>query len=156
MVFVIETVIVNVIAFVPTEERTMRPTLMTAAILAGLLAAALPAMSQPVAPAGKPSGCFFSPEFQSWKAPDDRTIYLKVRPNRFFRLDLAGECAPLRWPGSHLIMHERGSDTICTAVDWDLQVEESSPGSIPEPCIVKTMTELTPDQAAALPKGARP
>jgi len=133
---------------------------MTAAALTAFFAATVSAAAQPAAPPATqtPPGhprCFYPNEFEGWKAPDDRTIYLRIRIHRIYRLDLSSPCAGLRWPDAHLIMNVRGSDTICTPLDWDLKVA-SSPPSIAEACIVKTMTELSPAEADAIPKKYQP
>jgi hypothetical protein len=99
--------------------------------------------------------CFFLDEFQSWRAPDPNTIYIRVRPDRYYRLNLAGQCNKLQRPGSHLITNSHGKRTICSALDWDLSVAEPTDGT-PEQCIVRSMTKLTPDQTAAIPKLFKP
>lgn len=100
--------------------------------------------------------CFFISEFRGWKAPDDKTIFIRVGTNRFYRLDLAASCPALKFPDAHLITRSRGPETICSALDWDLQVAQLPPISTPEPCIVKTMTLLPPDEAAAIPARFKP
>lgn len=107
-------------------------------------------------PAPQHNSCFFVNQFQSWKAPDAKTIYLRINSSRYYRLDLASECSRLQSPGARLIMNVRGPDTICSAIDWDLQVNDGLGGNIATPCIVKTMTELSPEQAAAIPKKYKP
>ncbi len=129
-------------------------------IIAGLCAASVLLLSPPLAAADsaaptKPSSCFFVNQFENWKAPDAKTIYIRVSMHNYYRLDLAGSCSELLWPDSHLITIFHGSDTVCSALDWDLQVGQGM-HSIPEPCIVKTMTALTPDEAAAIPKKFKP
>jgi len=101
------------------------------------------------------AACFFAPDFESWKAPDNKTIFIRVRTSRFYRLDLSGDCPALMTPASHLVMNVRGPDTICSAIDWDLKVTEDMHG-IPEACIVKTMTQLTPADVAAIPAKYKP
>ena len=128
------------------------------AVLMGVLASLsffvhAPAVAQGTAPPVR--ACFYTNQFESWKAPDSRTIYIRVNLSRYYRLDLAGECSELRTPGTHLIMNVRGPDTICSALDWDLKVAHDF-HDIPEPCIVKAMTPLSPAEAAAIPKGSRP
>jgi hypothetical protein len=76
--------------------------------------------------------------------------------NQFYRLDLSAACPLLTMPGSHLITRTRGPDTVCSAIDWDISVAQSPPASMPEPCIVKKMTALTPGEAAAIPPKFRP
>lgn len=129
-------------------------------IIVGLCAAAVLFMSMSLAAAdaaiaAKPSGCFSARDFESWKAPDAKTIYIRVRLHDYYRLDLSGSCPALLWPDSHLITKFHGTDTVCSRLDWDLEVSQGM-GGIPAPCIVKAMTALTPDEAASIPKKFRP
>jgi hypothetical protein len=93
--------------------------------------------------------------FENWKAPDAKTIYIRVNLHQYYRLDLAASCPALLWPDSHLITTWRGSDTVCSALDWDLKVSQGF-HSIPEACIVEAMTALTAEEAAAIPKKFKP
>jgi hypothetical protein len=102
------------------------------------------------------NACFLITEFRGWKAPDDKTIFIRVGLDRVYRLDLANRCSLLSFPNVHLITKTRGPDLVCSAIDWDLSVSESPPGNIPEPCIVKKMTLLSPDAAAAIPPKFKP
>ena len=120
--------------------------------ISGLMIA--PALAQP-AQAPHRNQCFMVSQFENWRAPDRRTINIRVRGNHYFRLDLGYECFPLRSPGARLITTFRGSNTVCSPLDWDLRVSEGI-GSPSEPCIVKTMTELSPAEVAALPPKAKP
>ncbi len=132
----------------------------SAAIAAAAAALGLAAAeAQPaVPPAASPpqNKCFFINEFESWRAPDDKTIFIRVNLNRYYRLDLTTACPLLTAPDSHLITKTRGPDTVCSAVDWDLQVSEPPPANIPEPCIVKSMRQLTPAEVAAIPPRFKP
>jgi hypothetical protein len=102
------------------------------------------------------NSCFEIGQFEGWRAPDTKTIYIRVLMDKYYRLDLAASCPALKTPDSHLITHTRGPDTVCSAIDWDLQVSEGSSSRFSEPCIVKTMTLLTPAEVAAIPKGFKP
>ncbi len=119
------------------------------------LCATLPVLAQAPLPPAARNSCFYANEFQAWKAPDARTIYVRVNLHQYYRLDLASECASLLWPDTHLITHVRGSNAYCSAVDWDLQVAQGFHGAA-EPCLVETMTELSPAEAAAIPAKFRP
>jgi hypothetical protein len=99
--------------------------------------------------------CFFASQFENWKAPDAKTIYVRVGTHRYYRLDLAGRCQTLTRPGAFLITKLHASTSICSALDWDLHVTTSWRG-IPQVCIVKKMVEVTPDEIALLPKRFRP
>ncbi|HLY04382.1 MAG TPA: hypothetical protein VKR31_01425 [Rhizomicrobium sp.] len=123
----------------------------TLVFAAGLICAA-PAAAQPP----QQNACFLINQFNGWKSPDTRTIFIRVGLDRIFRLDLANNCSLLAMPNVHLITKTRGPDLVCSAIDWDLSVSESPPGNIPQPCIVKKMTLLSPGEAAAIPPKFRP
>jgi hypothetical protein len=136
----------------------MRDTIIRYAAAAGIAAAFTVSSLNPAeaqAPSAPHNTCFYSSEFENWKAPDARTLYIRVGLHRFFRLDLAADCNSLLWPGSHLITEIRGSETICSALDWDLKVSQGT-HDIAEACIVKTMTELSPTESDAIPKKFKP
>ena len=129
-------------------------------IITGLCAASVLLLSTTLAaadaaPPVKHTGCFFARNFESWKAPDAKTINIRVGMHDYFRLDLTSSCPALLWPGSHLITVFHGFDTVCSALDWDLKVSQGTDG-FPVPCIVKTMTALTPDEVATIPKQFKP
>jgi hypothetical protein len=111
-----------------------------------------PVSAQPAARAGQ---CFNTTELGNWRAGDASTLYFRVRMNKIFRLDLKGRCSLLTSPGARLITTFRGSSLICSPLDWDLKVSAGAGGN-EEPCIVKTMTQLSPEEAAALPKKVTP
>lgn len=107
-----------------------------------------------LSPSAQPE-CFFVNQFQSWRAPDSKTIYIKVLGERYFRLDVGGSCPELKWPGAYLVTKTRGPDTVCSAVDWDLHVNTGLTG-VTHPCIVKSMQALSPSEVAAIPKPFKP
>ena len=113
-----------------------------------------------VAPAtaetGKPAGqCFSSTEMGNWRAGDASTLYIRVRLNKIYRIDLKNRCSFLTAPGARLISTFRGSNLVCSPLDWDLKVSSGIGGAV-EPCMVKAMTPLSPEEIAALPKKAMP
>ena len=127
---------------------------MKAIILAVAALMAVPAAAQPA------KSCFYMRNFQTWKAPDAKTLYIRVNTNDFYRLDLAADCSMLLRPGIHLITKSRGSDNVCDALDWDLSVADSTGfnrmGGPRQACIVKKMTALSDADVAAIPKGFKP
>jgi len=100
------------------------------------------------------STCFRPGDFASWKAPDAKTLYIRVFPDRFFRLDLAGSCPTLLFPDAHLVTRFDSTNLVCRAIDWDIEVRYGLAG--PQRCIVKSMRVLSRSAAARLPKRARP
>jgi hypothetical protein len=128
--------------------------LASAAVLAGAFAALAQPAEQQSAPPHHQS-CFFITQFDNWRAQDPNTMYIRVNMNKYYRLEMSGACPALTWPDAHLIMNIHGPDTICSPLDWDLKVSTGI-HDIPTPCIVKAMTPLTPDQAAAIPTKFKP
>jgi hypothetical protein len=122
-----------------------------------LLAPALIALSlSPVLADTPVKSCFPIREFDGWRAPDAKTIYIRVAQTRYYRLDLGYSCPLLTDSGAHLITKTNGSDLVCSSADWDLAVSRDSQGSLPTHCIVKTMTPLSQAEADAIPKKFKP
>jgi len=117
--------------------------------------AAIALAAAPAAAAEPGRSCFATTNFQNWKAPDERTIYIRVSGNSFYRLDLANRCSALRGFDPVLITRWRGSNWVCNAIDWDLKVSRGT-GSPGEACIVRAMTRLTAEEAAAIPRKFKP
>jgi hypothetical protein len=127
----------------------MRGFMMAAALAVTALAASLPTAAQPG------QSCFRVTDWYGWKAADDHTVFLNVGGNRVFRLDMAGSCPLLTLGSSRIVSIDRGgSGLVCSPLDLDLHVSQG--GGISTGCIVNGMSELTPDQIAALPKHLRP
>lgn len=122
-------------------------------LIAGLIASF--ALLGVTAIAADTTPCFFSRNFEGWKALDARTIYIRVNVRDYYRLDLASTCPTLLGPSTHLITKWHGSDSVCSALDWDLKVAQTG-SEIATPCIVKKMTKLSPSEAAAIPPKFKP
>lgn len=125
--------------------------------LAGLAAASTLGLSAAYAqhPGEDMTQCFFAHDWDGWKAtPDNKTIYIRVGMNRIWRLDLAYACPALSIPNARLITDERGSASICTALDLNLKVEDAD--GFPQGCNVSHIAPLSRDEAAALPRSLRP
>lgn len=110
--------------------------------------------AQPAEP-NRGGACFFSREFQQWRAPDANTILIRVGVSRFYRLELAASCPPLLFPNARLVTVFHGSDAVCAPIDWDLRVSQY-PEGVAERCIVKAMTPMTPAEVASIPPRFRP
>lgn len=96
--------------------------------------------------------CFFNRDIRGFAAPDDKTLYLRVRNKEVFRLEMMGRCPDLDWE-SRIAIDSRGSSSICDPVDATVLVR--GPVGI-DRCPVRAITRLTPEEAAALPRKARP
>jgi len=126
------------------------------AIGAALLAANFPSQAQNSDAAPQGSACFYSNQFDSWRAPDDKTIFIRVGVSRFYRLDLAGPCSGITQPFAYLVNRVHGPNLICKPLDWDLSVSDSPTGGFEHACIVKSMTKPTPDEVASIPAKFKP
>lgn len=131
--------------------------LLLATTLIGMAAATLigpAAMAEPQAKHA--TQCFYSSDWDGgWKAtPDSKSIYIRVGINKIYRLDLSAPCPELQAPMSHLITEQRGGSSICSAIDLDLKVSDGHGFSTA--CIVRDLTQLSAEEASALPKNQRP
>ena len=133
---------------------------MTARIVTSGLAGAafllpMAGQAQPPAQSQAPKNdCFFTSQFDNWRAAGDRTIYIRTKANRYYRLDMAARCPVLNSPGAVLI-NKFHSSSICSPLDWDMRVSQG-PGSIAMSCTVSKMTRLGPAEVAALPRDRKP
>ncbi len=100
------------------------------------------------------SGCFFITQWQGWKSPSPDVIYLGVNQHDVYRVELSGGSPMLSAPDVHLVSVVRGSDSICTALDLQLAVADVN--GFKEPLIAKSLTKLSPQEVAAIPKKYRP
>jgi hypothetical protein len=131
---------------------SLRHYLVVAALaLAGGGAPALAAA--PAAASGQ--SCFLSSDWQGWKSPSPSVIYLRIRINDVYRLDLSAPASDLDEPDVHLISKIQGSDWICNPLDLQLEVADDH-GIMREPLFVKSITKLTPDEIKAIPAKFRP
>ncbi len=124
-----------------------------AGLLAGVAAAliggqALATTDNPTVP------CFHLTQWQGWKAPDRKTLYLGVNMHDVYQVDLSVSPPELMWPDAQLISEAQGSSAICTALDLQLAVVNAS--GIRQPIIARKLTKLTAEEVAAIPKKYRP
>jgi hypothetical protein len=122
-------------------------------LLAAMLAAPEAASARDAPPARM--HCFTSDQFEGWRAADGMTIYIRANSDRYYRLGLARECPEVTRPLARLTLQVPGGGLICSAVDFTLKASEGFP-DLSGPCFVKTMTELSPAEAAALPRKFKP
>jgi len=126
------------------------------ALLAAVAAGAFGLCASPaLADVPARQACFLSSDWSGWKSPDPTTIYLRINVNRIFRLDLAHPSYSLNDPSVHLVSEIRGSSWICSPLDLQLKVADTR-GIMREPLFVKSIAELTPDEAKAIPPRDRP
>ena len=95
--------------------------------------------------------CFLSNNWESWKvAPGGDALYLRIRLNNYFRVGLTPGTRAVRTPGSFLINRVRGSNWICSPLDLDLTISDTT--GIRQPLIARSLHQLTPEEVAAIPR----
>lgn len=130
----------------------LRAGLLTSVLLA---AATAPALAETAKDAPRPArSCFYLSDWDGWSAPDRDTLYLRVRNREVYRVDLSHGTSQLTAPGVHLVSIVRGSDSVCRPMDLNLRVSDGSGFALP--IMAKTITKLTPEEVAAIPKRDRP
>ena len=98
--------------------------------------------------------CFRLSQVQSTRPDGDKRIYVRANVNDYYRIDLAHRCSTLTDPISHLvIVPTAGMDLLCGPLDFELSAADEG---VREPCFVKSITKLSPSEAAAIPKKAKP
>ena len=99
--------------------------------------------------------CFWARNVTSFAAPDDHTVYVQVNYREVYRLDLMISCPDVNWNQRIALESSHGAGgSICNALDAEIISHATGIGR--QRCPVKTLTKLTPEQIAALPKGAKP
>ncbi|MGI8840815.1 MAG: DUF6491 family protein [Caulobacteraceae bacterium] len=121
---------------------------------AALAAAGALALTAPAAVASSPGACFLSSQWQGWRSPSPDVIYLRVNINDIYKVTLSAGSSQLQSPDVHLVSIVRGSSRICSAIDLDLRLSDSN--GFRTALIAKTLTKLTPEEIAAIPKKYRP
>ena len=125
-----------------------------ASLVAGAAAAVtvLTVTFQPVqAPAaGRPAECFYLNQVLNRTMPDYRTMYLRLGPHRYYRIDFGADCNNV---GTEpLIIHPIANNgEICGANSVQISVAGTHQG-----CIPTDVVRLTDDEVAAIPAKDRP
>jgi hypothetical protein len=97
--------------------------------------------------------CFPVRQWQDWRGADANTIYLRVHAHDVYKVELSSGSNMVTDPSNHLVNDVRVSPWICGPLDLDLKISD---GHITEPLIVKSITKLTPEQVAMIPKKVLP
>ena len=121
---------------------------------AGVLASAVPALAEPAGGPDASNSCFQLNNLQSTRADGASRIYLRVGVSTFYRIDLAHRCTSLPYASNGIVITPAGgANLICHPLDLDIKANDH--GAL-EPCFIKSITRLTAEEAAAIPKRAKP
>lgn len=123
-------------------------TLIAGTLIASAVAAsaAAPAAAQP-----KPENrCILTRDLRNHTIADDHTLYFDVGGRAIYRVEAANGCLAGASSSDPIVLRDRASTgRICTKLDWDISVRGAS-------CIISSVTRLTPEEAAALPRRVHP
>ena len=113
----------------------------------GAICAALPAAE--ASPAA--GACLRINNIQNSKMDGPRTLYVRADGGRTYRIEFAADCNTAA--AYSLVLHQvnNGTDPICTPIELNVRVRETG-----EFCEPRTLSRLTPEEAAALPAKVRP
>jgi hypothetical protein len=120
-----------------------------ASLSLGAALAAGPALAQPPAP----SQCFLVRNINSFIAPNDRTVYVRVGVKDFYRLDLMHDCVGITFGNSLALESSPGRSWICSPLEATVINHKTG---MNQRCPVSAIHKLTREEAAALPKRDRP
>lgn len=137
-------------------ENIMLKSALAAVMLAGFVPAGVAAAQPATAPSTR-APCFFVTQWQGWSSPRPDIIYLGVNNDRdVYEVTLSGGGSPmLSAPATHLVSIVRGGSSICSSLDLDLKIADTS-GAFVEPLIASGLRRLSPEEVAAIPPKYRP
>lgn len=99
-----------------------------------------------------PNQCFRVSDIANSVQASESRLNILTTDHRYIRVDMVGSCflPPFTDP---YVVQVRGVDTICAPVDLQLS---AGPAGFKTPCVVDKLTQMTPAEVAALPKGQKP
>jgi hypothetical protein len=134
--------------------RLFAPAAFAVAAALALGASAQPPPGAPPPPKPKPL-CFWASRIENFAAVDRENLYLRVGNSDVYQAKLFASCLDLDWV-HRLALVSQPSSLICEGSNMDLNVVVRGVATGRQRCSVTTVRRLTPDEVAALPKGARP
>jgi hypothetical protein len=124
-------------------------------LCAVVLALLLPATASAAPEQASTRDCFISSSWRGWSAPRDAdALYLRVRGNDIYRVELTPGIRVHRYGGEFLVNQVRGSSWICSALDLDLALMDYNGFS--RSLIATNLRKLTAEEVAAIPPEDRP
>jgi hypothetical protein len=120
--------------------------------IAAALVALVPLGAAEAKPPPSDRACFHASNVSGFRAPDDKTVYVRVGVRDIYQMEMMGSCPQIDW-AEKIGIRTRGSEFICSGLDADL----ISPTSIgPQRCPVRMLRKLSPEEAKALPPKSKP
>lgn len=98
--------------------------------------------------------CFRSQEIRNHTIETRSTLLVNVRGKEVYRVAMKGSCLAGATSSDPIIMRSPpGAPLICKPIDLDIAI---SKGGFASPCLVDSITRLSPEEVAALPKKLKP
>ena len=138
--------------------KSVAPALALAAALSASAAAQPPPPGPGYAPPRAQPACFWTRSIDNFATDNDEVLYLRVRNRDVWELKLFSHCLDLEW-ANHVAIRSRPagfSTNVCEGPNPPLDVVVRQTGLGLRNCPVTSVRRLTPPEAAALPKLARP
>jgi hypothetical protein len=126
----------------------LAPGLVAAVAIVGGVASAAPSDTD-----GR--NCFTVNDWHGWSSPSPDVLYLAVNFRDVYKAVLAQPVPGLNQPDTVVVSDETGLQSICSAVDLHLILTHRGGGGR-RGLIVRSLTKLTPEEIAAIPKKDRP
>ena len=121
-------------------------------LCAVVLALILPASAAVAKEQNPARDCFISSSWRGWSAPQGAdALYLRVRTNDIYRVDLTPGTRIHRYGSDYLVNEVRGSSWICSALDLDLALVDYN-GSARRGIVATNLRRLTAEEVAAIPR----
>lgn len=121
--------------------------------LATLIGATALGFAASAAPS-QPGSCFLARDMRNHTVFDSHTLLIDVGGHSVWRIGMSGACLAGAMSSDPIVTRRPpGSEQVCRPIDLDIAV---SKGGFSSPCIVKSITRLTPAEVAALPRKMRP
>ena len=120
----------------------------SAAVLASTLLSTPVVNAQPPAVTNN-NQCFYKHNINGFRAPDDRTVYIRIGVNAIYRLDLMVDCQSLAFRQNIGLESTPGDAWVCSPIQATVVYRDVG---IRYRCPVSDIHKLTPAEIAALPK----
>ena len=125
-------------------------------LAAGVVAASAMLGAASAAPADTGGrNCFTVNDWHGWSSPSPDVLYLAVNFRDVYKVELAQPVEGLNLEDTVVISDEDGLQSVCGAVDLHLIMTHRRGGSR-QGLIVRSLTRLTPEEIAAIPRKFRP
>jgi hypothetical protein len=113
---------------------------------ASAVALALPAQAAPSAEAP----CFYLRDMRNHTVGDEHTMYFDIGGRSVYRAVMSNNCLAATTSSDPIVLqNQTGTGLICHKLDFDIGVRGNR-------CIIASLTKLTPEEVAALPRKVKP